>query len=484
MFKWIYAVLVVFAVIIMTFPSCAFSAEKTDKDAVLDEIGNAIDKNPDIIKGVIFSIADDYSRQNKIAEATALYEKALKVMPKAEDLMGRLADLYNRKPDYAKAAELYKRMTELNPDNMWNFQMLSSAYKNAGQKDKAAGVWENLTKSSNKAETYMQAANFYSGENDTEKAIAAVKKAVELAPDNTGYLQSLEGFYIRANNFTEAEAICNKVSASASTKEPWSKDWADMELINIYQKQNKLADLSARFEKDLAQSGKDIAKYRRLAELYQRSNEPDKATAVYEKAIAAGMDDRDTNNRLMDLYERLNKFDKAEAELKKIMAMAPQENYLYERLANLLDRAGKRDDAKKTWTELLAKTPNETGAITRYGDKLNEWGDTDGAVAQYRKAQSIDVKNVWYSMRIADIYSGKGNYDAAKKELNGIIAKTTDTMMKQEAERRIKNIDAKSSAPAAAKLAPASAPAAVAVPAQAVAKPAPIVSSVPLKKGK
>ncbi|MCX5687584.1 MAG: tetratricopeptide repeat protein, partial [Candidatus Omnitrophica bacterium] len=363
-------------------------------------------------------------------------------------LLNRLANSYKSKSDYVKAAEIYKKMTELKPENIGNFQMLSNAYKNAGQNDKAVMVWEDLTRDSNDAKVFMQAATFYKEGNDIEKAIAAMKKAIELEPDNVSYLQAIEGLYISTNKFDEAELVCNKVLTCA--KASWQKEWANSELIKIYQKQNKLADLIVKFEKDLEQSPKEITIYKSLVDLYKGNAELDKAAGAYERAIAQGLNDRDTNNKLLDLYERSNKLDKAEIQLKKIIGMAPQENALYERLANLLFKAGKKEDAKRVWNELLAKVGNDARMFSRYGDKLNEWGDVNGAVAQNRKAQALDVKNLSYTIRIADILAGKGDFNAAKKELNDVIAKTTDTRIKQEVERKIKDIEAKLNAPKAA----------------------------------
>jgi len=446
--KWVLVILAV----MMLAPVYAGADQKQDKQAIIDELSVFSDTNPNALAQVVYLLGDGYSRDNKVDKAIALYEKAANVIGN-EDILNRLGNLYNQKQDYAKAADVYQKLVGLKPDNTGYVQMLSSAYKNAGQKDKAALVWEDLTKSSKSAEVFIQAANFYNGENETDKALAAVKKAIELAPDNISYLQTLEGFYMRAEKFTDAEALCNKIAAVA--KDQWLKDWSSMELINIYQKQNKIAELAEKFEKDLSQSLKDIAKYRALAELYQRNNEQDKAIGVYEKAVANGMDDKETNNRLLDLYERSNKLDKAEAQIKKIIAMSPQDAYLNERLANMLNTAGKKDEAKKTWEQVLAKSPTDAGAFSRYGDRLNEWGDSEGAVAQYKKAQEIDPKNLWYTMRVADIYIAKGNTDAAKKELNAIQTKTTDTWMKQEVDRKIKDLEARSKVAVVTPVAPA-----------------------------
>lgn len=444
MYKGKYVVLIVLMAAIFVFPCALFAAEKgekSDKDAILQELGSFIDRNSNMLRTVIFSMGDEYSRENKTDEAVALYEKAVKILPKDEDFLNRLGSLYNQKRDYAKAAEVYKKMTEMNPANTWYFNMLSDAYRNAGEKEKAIAVWEELAKSSKDANVFMQAANFYSSENDIEKAITAVKKASEFDPKNVSYLQSLESFYMRLEKFNEAEAVCKKVIEIS--EDQWSKDWAGMELINIYQRQNKLPELAARFEKELAQAPKELGNYKKLAELYQRNNERDKAIGVYEKASGDGIADRDIHDRLLNLYEQSEDIDKAKKLVEKMVEMVPGDTYLYERLANLLGRAGKIDEAKKAWGRFLEKVQGDAGAFSRYGDRLNEWGETDSAIEQYRKAQVLDVNNLWYTMRIADILIAKEKFDVAKKELNNIIARTTDTWMKQEAERKLNDINAR-----------------------------------------
>lgn len=472
MFKREYTVLIIFAAVLLAFAVTGFAVEKQDKDAILQEISAFIDKAPDTIRPVIFSIADEYVSTNKVDEAIALYEKALKILPSSEDLLGRLANLYNRKEDYLRSADIYKKMIELKPENIWYYNVLSDTYKNAKLDDKAVALWEDLMKKSNNPDIFMQAANFYNNQNNTDKAVLAVKKAIELKPDNTAYQQTLESYYVKLEKFSDAEAICNKILTSA--KDAWMKDWANSELINIYQKQNKLPDLAARFEKDLAQAPKELSLYRKLAELYQRNNESDKAIEVYEKAVSRGLDDRDINMRLLDLCENFDKFDKAYAQIKKIIAVNPQDFYLYERLANILAKAKKVDEAKKTWQQLLEKVPNDAGTFSRFGDRLNEWGDTNGAIQQYRKAQSLDTKSLWYTMRVADLLVNQGKIEDAKKELNNIIAKATDDWTKKGAERKVKDLEAKAkeavSIPAAVMTSPQAQPV-KAAPAEKATKP-------------
>jgi len=375
-----YLALCIFAAAMLALPFPVLAVEKADKDAILQEISGFIDKNPGLIKRFVFSMADEYMRQNKSGEAIALYEKALKVLPDNEEILNRMADTYNRKADYLKAAEIYERLAELKPGSVFNFQKLASAYRNAGEKDKAALVWENLTKDSKNPGIFMQAADFYSGENDMEKAVVAVKKASGLAPDNMNYLQTMEGFYVKAGKFPEAEDVCNKIFSAAKNQR--LKDWAETELVNIYQKQNEAPRAEARG-------------------FFERNTERPLPIRGLKAAV---------------LRPRMYKLGDLAARLEKDLAQAPNDINKYKTLADIYIRKNEQDKA----------------------------------VAQYRKAQAIDAGNLWYTMRIADIFIAKKDVGAAKKELSYIIAGTTDERLKQEAERKLKGMELSQDVTAAA----------------------------------
>ena len=88
------------------------------------------------------------------------------------------------------------------------------------------------------------------------------------------------------------------------------------------------------------------------------------------------------------------------------------------------------------------------------------------------------------------MFIAKGNTNAAKKELNAILTKAADAMMKQEIERRIKDLDARLAAAAAVPV--ATTPATVVVPAVTAPKEAPkapeaakpIIPAKPVKQKK
>ena len=301
-------------------------------------------------------------------------------------------------------------------------------------------MWEEKIQRTARADICMQAANFYSDRGNPDKTIEMVEKAVELEPKNTGYLQALESFYKRADMLDKAEGVCNRILEASQDQE--IREQVFVEIAGIYEARGKSGELPGRLEKDLAEGPKDLSRYKRLADLYVKNGQSDKAISVYEKANSAGVADKETGERLFNLYELSKRFDKAVPQLKKLIATYPDEAYLYEMLANLLDSAGRREESKKAWQDFVKKVPNDVMAIEKFGYKLSEWGDIDDAVAQYRKAQALAPENLFYTIRIADLFIAAQRYKEAQQEMLDVILKASNEWTKNEAKKRLELAEA------------------------------------------
>lgn len=371
----------------------AFADQKQDKEAILNELSSYSDKNPLALAGVVFSMGDVYSRENKTDEAIALYEKALNIFSDNEELLNRAGNLYNQKAAYDKAAAVYKKLTALKPDNIWYFQMLSNSLSMSGKKDESADVWKKLiTERPEDLNILNQAATFYNNINDTNSAIPLAEKAVKLDANNIGYLQSLANLYAKAEKFDKAEEAYKKLAGI--TSDQWLKDWANGELLNLYQKQNKLDDLAVKLEAGLAEKPNDAGSLKMLGELYVKKGDNDKAFSVYEKAAGVSPEDRGINNKLVDLYEAQGKFNEAAIQLEKIVKIAPNELYLFERIANLYEKAGKKEESKKAWETVITKVTNDAALYLRYAEALYKSGDFNGAKAAFGKVVA-EARDEW-----------------------------------------------------------------------------------------
>nr|MBU1327738.1 hypothetical protein [Candidatus Omnitrophota bacterium] len=115
---------------------------------------------------------------------------------------------------------------------------------------------------------------------------------------------------------------------------------------------------------------------------------------------------------------------------------------LKEKLAGEYEKAGKIEDAKKTWEASLAKVTNDPGLYDRYAEFLNRTGDSNGAIAQLKKAQQFDLTNMFYTFRMAEILAANNQQDEAKAILTKLINEAKDSWVKEDAKRRLEQIDA------------------------------------------
>jgi tetratricopeptide (TPR) repeat protein len=241
--------------------------------------------------------------------------------------------------------------------------------------------------------------------------------------------------------FDKAEAAYNSIIDS--TNEPWLKDWAGSELLNVYQKQNRLDDLAKKLEEGLKAKPDDPYLNKRLGELYARKGNNAKALELYEEA-AKLTSDRGLKNRLLDMYEANNKLQEAEGLLEKLIKENPSELYLTERLAMLYERQGKKDAAVKTWEAIAAKGTKDSNFYQRYADSLMRMSNPEGALSQLKKAQGLEPGNMSFVLRSGVILMNAGKSKEAKAAFEKVLADTgaRDAWVKDEAKRLLGQLEA------------------------------------------
>ena len=120
---------------------------------------------------------------------------------------------------------------------------------------------------------------------------------------------------------------------------------------------------------------------------------------------------------------------------------------LTERLARGYEEAGKIEDAKKAWKEIFAKVKDVPMLYGQYAEFLNRTGDAKGAIEQLKKAQQFDPPNPFYTFRMAEILATNNKLDEAKAILNKLINETNNSLIKDDAEKRLEALDSLASKP-------------------------------------
>ena len=184
-------------------------------EAAIKEYRKLLEKHPDD-PAVLNRIGDLYVRQRKSSEAAdyyqqtaqqyasdgfyvkaiAVYKKIHRIEPSRHEVLLRLAELYerqglvndarahytqlaehySRQEDHRSAVETYQRMVDLEPENLGNRLKLADAYRQLGRLDETLRV-------------YLDLGRLMVKHGRADHAVQIYERAVELAPDDLGFLR-------------------------------------------------------------------------------------------------------------------------------------------------------------------------------------------------------------------------------------------------------------------------------------------------------
>ncbi|MFC1620996.1 tetratricopeptide repeat protein [Candidatus Omnitrophota bacterium] len=140
MFRKLFLVLIIFLVL----PKGVFAVSQEDKNIILQEIGNFMDKDPSIINEAVRIILDDYEREGKVDEAVTFYRKALDVLPNNARLVIRFADSLSEWRRWDEAIEQYRRAQILETNNLWHSMRVADLLVAQERYDEAKNVLDNI----------------------------------------------------------------------------------------------------------------------------------------------------------------------------------------------------------------------------------------------------------------------------------------------------------------------------------------------------
>ena len=354
-----------------------------------------------------------YMEREFLKKALAIFKKVYMLEPQNPDHSLTLADLYVklgllvnaknllihlgetliRKQNYKKAIEVYERLASIVPDDPKVKEALLNLYLNQGEKDKGVELLLNL------AERDIQ-------EGKTEKALARLKRAMILQPEN---LRTLE--------------LAKRLSASTGS--------------NFFE-QLAIPLLEKKPSPELK---------RILAEYYLDFQNLEKARALLEELLAENPEDRETKRKLADIFLFQGEFDRAFE--------------LLEPIADELIKAGEEEEAVEVLNPILKANPSHTRTLEKIaqiyeksGKKHNEiavlttlaeiyegTGQKEKLVETLKRLLNLDPGNVYFQEKFAML---TGEEEENPEEFIKMHMEEAENYMKlqlwMKAEAEIENI--------------------------------------------
>jgi tetratricopeptide (TPR) repeat protein len=352
---------------------------------------------------VVLSMARLYSEQGD-------FEKAAKVISdvpegdRSERMDFALAGLYDELKRPKEAVAAYQAVLEQNPDNADAKRGLARALTESGQMDAAAKIYaQMLGADPQDAQAMIHEADIQRQQGHYEEALATLKKASMLAPDD---------LQLEYN-----EALCYDALARYDDAEKLLKDM----LATSASADGKYSDAD-RSNRELFLD--------RLAIIYRESDKPQEAVDVYKQMAALGGAQKSAAyDGEVNAYRDAHMWSEALKVSEEIAKENPTDHAVQLTYAGQLADAGKLDEALKLAQAQLSGTPDDRDvyfAIADMDARVKRWKDTAAALDKVETLSTKPAEKAFLASYRADIAQKQKLYDEAEAEYRKALTITPD----------------------------------------------------------
>lgn len=148
---------------------------------------------------------------------------------------------------------------------------------------------------------------------------------------------------------------------------------------------------------------------------------PQQQVEIYQKLVEMYPGDERAHMLLGGTYFLLQEWEKAIVQYNQAIAIDPKFSPPYNQMGYAYRFLEEFDDAEKAFKKYIELIPEDPNPYDSYAELLMKIGRYDESIAQYRKAISQDRYFVNAYLGIASNYNFKGDYNAARKELQSLL---------------------------------------------------------------
>ena len=383
---------------------------------------------------------------------------------------GQLGKTYDQLKDPKDAIAAYRKALDLEPDDLDVERKLASDLQADNQGDAALQAWKDIAAGDpTDAEAQLQIAEIDEHNGKFDDALAAVKKARELASDSLD-VQFHEGMIDDAlGRLDDAAKVYEQLvtatehpSGQYSDEEKGNYATVLVHLAEVYREQSRTDQAIAAYEKMVGLGGNlEEQAYDQEVETWREAHDYDKAVAVAKLAVEKQPKSTDAKLTLARQLADTGHADDGIAMVKAVLAGDPKDMPAYFQLAQvytdlrkwkeasdtldaadkqatkkddqtmvtferamMADRAKRYDEAEADFRKVLAADPDNALTLNNFGFMLADRGvKLDEALAMIRKAVQLEPTNYAYLDSLGWTYFRMGQYAQAEDNLERAISR-------------------------------------------------------------
>jgi len=295
----------------------------------------------------------------------------------------KLAEEFIREKRYDDAILLYRKLVDMRPGEQSFLLALAWAYHDGGMRKDAVVCFERLLGMELERKiftgfAYDELFRIFKEEGDYKRLVEICERVIAEQPDDIGFLGDLGDAYLKAGRAGKAVEIFEKL---------------------------------AKMEPDASMI------FCNLGNALVAKGDFDGAEEAYQKAVEIDPLEAGTfYNRLAGIYFEAGHDQRAEKVLKKCIEHRIDEPAYYCSLGDVFVRQGRLADAEIAYEKAIALNRNDAGAYyNRLGNALAKAECHLQAIELFKKAITVDPRNPFYCLRLAESYNAAGLSDMAEK---------------------------------------------------------------------
>ena len=390
------------------------NAEKFQEAAAAYE--SLSEQHPDDF-GIYRELGELYLQLDAEDTAKATYQRMLARDPDNASTHLILAEIYANHEWVDDAVAAYQKAISLAPDNLDYIEYFGEFYFREGDRAKTLETWNRMVAGDKAvAENYDRLAKLLDSKarvlNSQTEAIAASRKAAELAPDVYRYREALAKRLLENRDYDAA--LVEYTEAAKLAPNEFFAEQMDNQRIEIYRRQGTLVEkidaLETALEKPDIAAADVFTQSKQLAKMYLKLGNTTYALEILMKAKALEPNDVVVNRWIAEVYTLQGRRDDANAiytHLIEVDSANAREYYTNIARAHLevIDFAAATDAAKQA----IAHSPRNPEGHQMLALIAKQAGNYQTAIDSFKQAIRLRPESTNIRSELAEIYKLSGS---------------------------------------------------------------------------
>jgi len=269
----------------------------------------------------------------------------------------------------------------------------------------------NLNKMQTLGCLFNNLGNSYNDIGDTEQALVALERAVQINPSLAESHTNLGNIYLKKERIEDA---IYEYHAALEINPNDAKTHNN--LGNAYAKRGWLNDAISQYYLSLELDPNFIDAYKNLATAYCKQEMFGQAWSVLKQAIILEPKNASLYSQSGDVYSQMGDYQEAISRYKKALKIKADLAEAHYGLGICYNKLGLVEDEIQAYKKALAFEPDMVAALGNLGNAYFAKQKYDAAIEQYKKAVRIEPNDGSLYYNLGAAYSNKGDYEQAVAE--------------------------------------------------------------------